>query len=117
MTGPVRRHRVAPLDPPPGQFAAVLREANRRRYHRAAAFCGVTGVFLAGIFGWDPRPSFEQVVVYLAYLIPSLVFFFSSDKPRKVPAGAAAEARTATDAGARPVAGAAPSGPSTASAH
>ena len=51
MTGPVRRHRVAPLDPPPGQFPAVLREANRRRYRRAAAFCGVTGVFLAGIFG------------------------------------------------------------------
>jgi hypothetical protein len=51
VTGAVRRHRVAPLDPPPGQFTAVLREANRRRYHRAAAFCGVTGVFLAGIFG------------------------------------------------------------------
>jgi hypothetical protein len=51
VTGPVRRHRVAPLAPPPGQFTAVLREANRRRYHRAAAFCGVTGVFLAGIFG------------------------------------------------------------------
>jgi hypothetical protein len=51
VTGSVRRHRVAPLDPPPGQFTAVLREANRRRYHRAAAFCGVTVVFLAGIFG------------------------------------------------------------------
>jgi hypothetical protein len=51
VTGPVRRHRVTPLDPPPGQFTAVLREANRRRYHRAAAFCAVTGVFLAGIFG------------------------------------------------------------------
>jgi hypothetical protein len=49
--GPVRRHRVAPLSPPPGQFTAVFREASRRRYHRAAAFCGVTGVFLAGIFG------------------------------------------------------------------
>ena len=24
-----------------------------------------TGRFLAGIFGWDPRPSIEQVVVYL----------------------------------------------------
>ena len=51
MTGPVRRHRVVPLDPPPGQFSAVLREANRRRYRRAAAVCGVTGVFLAGVFG------------------------------------------------------------------
>jgi hypothetical protein len=42
---------VAPLTPPPDQFTAVFREASRRRYHRAAAFCGVTGVFLAGIFG------------------------------------------------------------------
>lgn len=28
------------------------------------------GRFLAGIFGWDPRPSIEQVVVYLGYLVP-----------------------------------------------
>jgi high-affinity iron transporter len=28
------------------------------------------GKFLAAMFGWDPRPSIEQVVVYLAYLIP-----------------------------------------------
>jgi len=28
------------------------------------------GRFLAGIFGWDPRPSLEQVVVYLAFLLP-----------------------------------------------
>jgi high-affinity iron transporter len=35
-----------------------------------------TGRFLAGIFGWDPRPSIEQVVVYLAYLVPVLILFF-----------------------------------------
>jgi high-affinity iron transporter len=28
------------------------------------------GRFLAGIFGWDPRPSLEQVVAYLGYLVP-----------------------------------------------
>lgn len=28
------------------------------------------GRFLAGIFGWDPRPSIEQLAVYLAYAIP-----------------------------------------------
>ncbi len=28
------------------------------------------GRFLAGIFGWDPRPSLEQVEVYLLYLVP-----------------------------------------------
>jgi high-affinity iron transporter len=39
-----------------------------------------TGRFLAGIFGWDRRPSIEQVVVYLAYLVPVLVMFFK--KPR-----------------------------------
>jgi high-affinity iron transporter len=35
-----------------------------------------TGRFLAGIFGWDPRPSIEQVVVYLGYLVPVLFLFF-----------------------------------------
>lgn len=28
------------------------------------------GRFLAGIFGWDPRPSLEQVEAYLLYLVP-----------------------------------------------
>jgi high-affinity iron transporter len=36
-----------------------------------------SGRFLAGIFGWDPRPSIEQVIAYLAYLIPVTWFFFS----------------------------------------
>jgi high-affinity iron transporter len=35
-----------------------------------------SGRFLAGIFGWDPRPSFEQVLVYVLYLVPVLVLFF-----------------------------------------
>lgn len=35
-----------------------------------------SGRFLGGIFGWDPRPSFEQVLVYLAFLIPVVVLFF-----------------------------------------
>ena len=39
-----------------------------------------SGRFLAGIFGWDPRPSIEQVVVYLGYLIPVLILFFKKPK-------------------------------------
>jgi high-affinity iron transporter len=35
-----------------------------------------SGRFLAGIFGWDPRPSFEQVLVYVLYLVPVLFLFF-----------------------------------------
>lgn len=39
-----------------------------------------SGRFLAGIFGWDPRPSIEQVVAYLGYLIPVTVFYFAGNK-------------------------------------
>ena len=39
------------------------------------------GKFLAGIFGWDPRPSVEQVLVYLLFMVPVLVLFFW-DRPR-----------------------------------
>lgn len=28
------------------------------------------GRFLAALFGWDPRPSLEQVVVWVGYLVP-----------------------------------------------
>ncbi len=41
------------------------------------------GKFLAAMFGWDPRPSIEQVVVYLAYLVPVLTLFL---RPQPGPA-------------------------------
>ena len=28
-----------------------------------------SGRFLGAMFGWDPRPSIEQVVAYLAFLV------------------------------------------------
>lgn len=33
------------------------------------------GKFLAAMFGWDPRPSIEQVVVWAAYLVPVTFLF------------------------------------------
>jgi high-affinity iron transporter len=45
-----------------------------------------SGRFLAGIFGWDPRPSIEQVVGYLAYLIPVLYLFFRAPRAANAPA-------------------------------
>lgn len=33
------------------------------------------GKFLAAMFGWDPRPSIEQVVVWAAYLFPVTYLF------------------------------------------
>jgi high-affinity iron transporter len=45
------------------------------------------GKFLAGIFGWDPRPSLEQVVVWLAVLVPLCFLFTRQAAPRsKAPA-------------------------------
>ena len=50
-----------------------------------------SGRFLAGIFGWDPRPSIEQVIGYLGYLIPVLYLFFR--KPRRAGPAATAPAQ------------------------
>jgi high-affinity iron transporter len=55
------------------------------RYHWLTQGSQV-GRFLAGIFGWDPRPSIEQVVAYLAYLIPVLALFFRQPRARPAPA-------------------------------
>ena len=42
-----------------------------------------SGKVLAGIFGWDPRPSIEQVVVYFGYLVPVLIAFFWTPRARR----------------------------------
>ena len=42
------------------------------------------GKFLAGIFGWDPRPSFEQVAVWLAVLVPLSYLFTRPPATRPV---------------------------------
>ena len=45
-----------------------------------------TGRFLAGIFGWDPRPSIEQVVAYVGYLVPIVwLFLRTGSAPIKAP--------------------------------
>jgi high-affinity iron transporter len=40
------------------------------------------GKFLAAMFGWDPRPSIEQVVAYLGYLVPVLYLFLRPQAQR-----------------------------------
>lgn len=39
------------------------------------------GRFLGALLGWDPRPSIEQVVVWLGYLVPVTYFFLRKDRP------------------------------------
>jgi high-affinity iron transporter len=41
------------------------------------------GKFLGAMVGWDPRPSIEQVVAWLAYLVPVSVLFL---RPGRAPA-------------------------------
>lgn len=44
-----------------------------------------SGRFLAGIFGWDPRPSLEQVVAYLGFLVPVIYLYFRPGRPAPRP--------------------------------
>lgn len=44
-----------------------------------------SGRVLAGLFGWDPRPSIEQVVVWLAYLVPVGALFVAGERRRPSP--------------------------------
>ncbi len=38
------------------------------------------GKFLAAMFGWDPRPSIEQIVVWFAYLVPVTFLFLRAPR-------------------------------------
>lgn len=55
------------------------------------------GRFLAAMFGWDPRPSIEQVIVWAGYLVPVSWLFLRGAPPsaRHRPGPAAAAARAA----------------------
>lgn len=57
-----------------------------------------SGRFLAGIFGWDPRPSIEQVVAYVGYLVPVLVLFFRQPRPQLAAASDASASAAPRDA-------------------
>lgn len=57
------------------------------------------GKFLAAMFGWDPRPSIEQVVAWAGYLVPVSVLFL-----RKPKAATAGDASPKGEQGTRPVA-------------
>ena len=50
------------------------------------------GKFLAAMFGWDPRPSLEQVVAWLAYVIPVTLLFLRPPAVTARPAGERAPA-------------------------
>ena len=43
------------------------------------------GKFLSAMFGWDPRPSLEQVVAWVAFLVPvTILFLRPAPAPRPV---------------------------------
>ncbi len=50
-----------------------------------------SGRILAGLCGWDPRPSLEQVVVWVAYLVPVMTWFLAGERAPR-PARVAVEA-------------------------
>ncbi len=56
------------------------------------------GKMLAALFGWDPRPSIEQVAGWLGYFVPVAWFFLREPKADARPAAVAAETQQATAA-------------------
>jgi high-affinity iron transporter len=52
------------------------------------------GKFLGAMFGWDPRPSIEQLVAYLAYLVPVTILFLRPARRPQAPAPSAPAAPT-----------------------
>jgi high-affinity iron transporter len=54
-----------------------------------------SGRFLGAMFGWDPRPSIEQIVAYLLFLVPVAWLFLRPPRPARVPAGQAPSGRNA----------------------
>jgi high-affinity iron transporter len=48
-----------------------------------------SGKFLGAMFGWDPRPSIEQVVAYLAFLITVSWLFLRAPRTAEAPQTAA----------------------------
>lgn len=51
------------------------------------------GPVLAGILGWDPRPSTEQVIAWLLYIVPVTTLFLREDRQ---PAPARSDLATAS---------------------
>jgi high-affinity iron transporter len=47
------------------------------------------GKFLGAMFGWDPRPSIEQLGAYLAYLVPVAILFLRPARRPQAPAPSA----------------------------
>jgi high-affinity iron transporter len=56
------------------------------------------GKFLGAMFGWDPRPSIEQLVAYLAYLVPVTIMFLRPARRPQAPAPSAPAAPTPVSA-------------------
>ena len=48
-----------------------------------------SGKFLGAMFGWDPRPSIEQVVAYLLFLVTVSWLFLRSPRTAETPQPAA----------------------------
>ena len=72
------------------QAAGDLSSINDAVYDltRFAALTQATelGKFLAAMFGWDPRPSIEQVLVWVLYLVPvTLLFLLGGRRPAVAP--------------------------------
>lgn len=79
------------------------------RSHRWLTVDTESGRFLAAMFGWDPRPSIEQIVVYFGYLVPISYLFLRTPRPAPTSPAPAATAEKSAPSPGSPTPVAAPS--------
>lgn len=58
------------------------------------------GKMLAALFGWDPRPSIEQILAWVGYFVPVTYLFLRSPRRRQSPPSAPAAQPRAEPVGA-----------------
>jgi high-affinity iron transporter len=61
----------------------------------------VVGTVLRGLFGYEPRPTVLQSIVYFGYLVPTLAAFYASGRAPKMPSATAPASEASRDAAVR----------------
>jgi high-affinity iron transporter len=72
-----------------GEFGTVWNNVYDLTAYRWLTVSTESGKFLGAMFGWDPRPSIEQVVAYLAFLVTVSWLFLRTPRTAEAPRTAA----------------------------
>jgi high-affinity iron transporter len=70
-----------------GQLGTVWNNVYDLTAYRWLTVSTESGRFLGAMFGWDPRPSIEQVTAYVVFLVTVAWLFLRTPRPARRPGG------------------------------